>query len=213
MFAKFAFVYGAVRLFALLAPAAAAMAQFTFSPIEIPGAESVFPRAINNNGDIAGMWGPGLNLFVLSASGVLTSFDAPGVGTYITGINDSGVVAGAAEADGSSVGFTGDRAGNLVTFALPANTLYLAGFNNAGETIVAIGEFINETTSNYIRDATGGLHPLPPFPSGYDGIYTNLNNNGQAVGNIQNGPAFSQGFVLDITSGEFDIFLYGAVAG
>ena len=37
------------------------------------------------------------------------------------------------------MGFTRDQAGNFATFALPAYTDGMVGFNNAGETILTIG--------------------------------------------------------------------------
>jgi hypothetical protein len=199
------------------------LAQFTFSQVEIPGADYVHPAAINNNGDIAGLWavaGGPTQGFVLSASGVLTTFDVPGLGNSITaiisitGINDSGVVAGYYPSPNAGlVEFTRDPAGNLATFNLIGDTLSLVGFNNAGESIIATGEFPH-SVFQYLQDATGGLHPLPPFPAGYSGTYTNLNNNGQACGvldPVTPGPFL--GFVVDITSGQFDTFLYGAAAG
>ena len=71
-----------------------ASAQFTFTTFDVPGAVGTFPFAINNNGDIAGLYttSAGNTGFIRKADGTFTSFDLSSVNGSVfkvEGLNDS----------------------------------------------------------------------------------------------------------------------------
>jgi hypothetical protein len=99
-----------IRLGALTAVAAAqALAQFTFTTFDVPGAAGTHPYAINNNGDVAGWYdngsgnptfAGGRSGFIRKADGTFTLFDLSSVNGFVrqvTGITDLGQVAGSGE--------------------------------------------------------------------------------------------------------------------
>jgi hypothetical protein len=172
----------------LLMPSVPVLAQFTFTPFDVPGSAATYPRVVNNNGDIAGTFtdtSGNTHGFIRSANGIFTTFDpCNGVCSNpfsIAGINDLGQVAGVTQ----NGGFVRDQAGNFTAFIGPdGSTIYYAiGFTNAGETIgVSIVQadiplyYLLTVAGGYTIFGTGlGTFIVPS--------YTGINNNGQISGN------------------------------
>src|SRR4029077_17755101 len=85
-----------------------ALAQGTYTQIDVPGAIHTYCYGINARGDLSGSYSDvsgGWHGFLLS-SGSFTTFDFPGASvTYVYGINDKGHVVGYAANGTRSTGF------------------------------------------------------------------------------------------------------------
>ncbi len=141
-----------VMVAGLSVPAQGAL-TFTFSTIDVPNAVGTFgTRGINNSGQIAGSYNDSNNMqhgYLLSG-GSFTTIDYPGTGpsstgyfggTWVQGINDSGVMVGGhgpttlgiaygfvySGGTFSSINFSGAPGGSLSADAI--------GINNAGEIV------------------------------------------------------------------------------
>ncbi len=88
----------------------------TIKALIVPGAVESLPRAINSAGAVTGQWLPAFAAafsgFVTGAEGEITTFAVPGAGTavntgtYPTGVNEAGVIAGYyTDSNGVSHGF------------------------------------------------------------------------------------------------------------
>ena len=79
----------------LLMATVTAMAQGTYTQIDVPGADFTQCYGINNAGDIVGAYfGNGTFHGFLLSSGTYTRIDSPTGNTQLTGINDSGQIVG-----------------------------------------------------------------------------------------------------------------------
>src|SRR5215469_14407755 len=174
------------------------LAQFTFTTFDVPGAAGTHPTTINNNGDIAGTYdngSGGVSGFIRKTDGTYVLFDLSSVnGTVrqVTGINDLDEVAGTGKIDDVAgalgfVGFVRNVDGSITTFSAPSilgpdnGTSYVAGLNNAGESVV---EFQNGSAvpSFFLRTSANGYTMLPkPAGDVFSVPFAGLNNSGEAV--------------------------------
>jgi len=96
-----------------------AKAQYTFTPIDFPGATRTFANGINNAGQIVGQYNDASNTphgFLLDVDGSYTTLDVPGAirSTSAGGINDAGQIVGNyrdADAAGTYHGFVATSGG------------------------------------------------------------------------------------------------------
>src|SRR5690242_2417477 len=82
----------------LLGATANVFGQGTFTAIDFPGSASTIPWAINNSGDIVGIYtlaDKSTHGFLRTGDGVFTSIDFPGASnTNLYGINSAGDISG-----------------------------------------------------------------------------------------------------------------------
>ena len=159
-----------------------ALAQGTYTQIDVPGALATEATGINKTGDVCGQYSDatGGHGFVLSA-GVFTTIDYPGAQySYLQGINDMGQVVGLAE----PIGFVYDlRTQSFTDIRYPgAAFTYPLAINNTGTIAGYISVQIGDnqgfelTGSNYRRI-------LPPGATIPTGVFVNgISDNGRAVG-------------------------------
>jgi hypothetical protein len=188
-------------------------AQFTFTSFSIPGAITVSPSSINNNGDVAGEWvaaaGPNVSqAFIRSSNGTLTMFDPlPGVPVVVTGINDLGEVAGycaPCESYPQITVFVRDSEGGITTFS--TGTMIPSGFNNSGEMLLWDGG-----DGVYLRSQSGALTRVPPPPNLSVASVDALNNSGQATVTVETtGAAGVYSAVVNLTSDQYTVFGYSS---
>ena len=106
----------------------------------VPGAEHIYPKAINNLGQVAGTYQPvrsnQFHGFFRDADGTLTyPIDFPhALFTQITGLNDNGLIAGTYTLhDSIGHGFVRQLAGRSVTFDVAGDFgVSLGNINNTG---------------------------------------------------------------------------------
>lgn len=198
--------FSIIRVGTLLSLAATgALAQFTFTTFDVPGANVTQPVAINNNGDIAGRFtdASGSHAFIRTADGTFTVFDSC---SNVVGLNDLGEIAG--DSGGSNGSCFRDRAGNVSTFALsqPGFSAGIVGLNNAGESIIkAFFRASGNMPFYFVQTLAGSLTSLPTPPGPYPAfLYTGLNNNGQATAySFDYYFETTHGLLVDIASGQF----------
>ena len=185
----------------------------TISGFQPPNALLTFPAGINDRGEIAGTYltgGSVYHAFIVVISGGISSYtlfdepdasDAPGHGTFVTGINASGEAAGyyVDATVGAIHGFTRDSKGNFTSFDAPgAGTIVDAG--TVPTSINRSGEMTGYYTDNnyqahgFIRDAAGNFTDFDP--PGSTGTYaTRINDGGEIVGYWEDSAALVSGFV------------------
>jgi hypothetical protein len=127
----------------LLVGVSAALAQMTFTTIDVPGAKITVADGINTAGDVVGYYGQSstgpVHGFLLRA-GEFAFFDYPGAdSTLATAINDSGLIAGYAEFGTQVKGFLYD--GNMFTDVTAGNrsATFVMGMNNLGDLVGGAG--------------------------------------------------------------------------
>ena len=185
----------------------------TISGFQPPSALLTFPAGINDRGQIAGTYltgGSVYHAFIVVISGGISSYtlfdepdasDAPGHGTFVTGINASGEAAGyyVDATVGAIHGFTRDSKGNFTSFDAPgAGTILDAG--TVPTSINRSGEMTGYYTDNnyqahgFIRDAAGNFTDFDPSGStGTDAL--RINDGGEIVGYWESGASLVSGFV------------------
>lgn len=145
--------------------------------VNYPNAVATQVAGINNNGDLAGTYADGAgdtHAFTLSASGVFTSFDAPGAAVQLVGtngwaINDGGQIGGFdAKSKSAALNFSKPRAdlhgfvmsdGHFVSVNIPdgINTC-IFGLNNSGAAVGQYDTTDGATHGFYIQLANAAIH-------------------------------------------------------
>jgi hypothetical protein len=112
----------------------------TYTPIELPGTIWTWATALNNNGQIAGVYhaASGTHSFVGSADGKSdTSFDVPNTGPSQygkpAGINDEGEIVATSAETGLMVGLFRSADGSTYTAFSYGSQTALGGINNNGD--------------------------------------------------------------------------------
>jgi len=126
--------------------------NYTFQPLDVPGAVNTVPQAINNLGQIVGSYVNAdgtLHGFLRQPNGVYTTVAPPGATlTVAVGINDLGVIVGEwVDANGEFHGFTRSVNGSLSTVDFPgAVDTGVLGLNDFG-TMVGVYDLGDLTTN------------------------------------------------------------------
>jgi probable HAF family extracellular repeat protein len=175
----------------LLATAPLALAQGTYTQIDVPGAQSTVVQGVDSNGDLAGAYydSNGTPHGFLLSGGVYTTIDDPGVpdGTA-WGINDVGQMVGN---NGSSSYLYDVQTATFTPIAFPnakAGTKAFA-INNAGTIVGAVER--NGGCCLGFELKNGSYQTVVRQGSGYTQLY-GINNLGTAVGiDIVNGAPYS----------------------
>lgn len=175
-----------------------AQTTLPFTTIDYPGAASTLAWAINNKGDVAGLYvlPDGTRHGFLWSAGHFSSVDVPGaLNTELFGVNDSGDLAGDYyNKSGFTHGFVFSK-GRFVTVDIPgAATSSLAGINNHGAVIAAYNLAANDgltRTAVIAGDVTRKYdYPAAAFTQG-----NGLNDAADIVGNY-NVSGTTHGFSL-----------------
>ena len=208
-------------LFALACVPASASADYLFTKIDVVPSQSIINvRAINNAGEAAGFYvdktDPNFvrHGFLVDASGTVKPFDIPGAstakdtGVTVTGLSNSGVVAGTfydANNNNQQTGYTRDALGAVTTFSVTGATLTEVNAVNASS--VTAGEYIeNAKTLGFLRDALGNVTTVDPSDSKHTStVVRGLSDSGFAVGDYTNTSGHHSGFIRD-ASGNITTF-------
>jgi probable HAF family extracellular repeat protein len=189
-----------IALLGMLFGCAFAEAQTSppYTTIDFPGATSTSAWAINNKGDVAGVYSlpNGTSHGFLWSGGHLSSIDFPGASNTRTfGINDQGDLVGDYyDTSGLTHGFVLTR-GRFVTVDLPgAGADALAGINNHGAIIAAYNLVANDGIA-HTAIIEGGKIRKYDYPAAALTLGNGINDAGDIVGNYQES-GVSHGFVL-----------------
>jgi len=144
----------------LIAPTPLALAQGTYTQIDVPGSRFTYCFGINTNGDIVGAYSDPNNDYIYGfvlSGGVYTTIGYPGVTiTQLTGINDMGQVVGGIGSPNGNLAFVYDiKTQTFTDFQYPGATYTSPlAINNAG----IIAGFARLPTSEEVgfeRDVSG----------------------------------------------------------
>jgi hypothetical protein len=166
-----------------LASAHAAASYVTF---DVPGATTTYPICMNNNGDVAGIWGNGGSAhgFLRTSDGTITTFDPPhSVDTRVTSINIKATVSGYYQTSDNVIhAFYRTTDGIVNTFDAPGQnaSTYLAGINDGGQ---LTGLYFNSQVANnaYLTVPGGRFFSFAP-PNATGTFPASLNNTGEVAG-------------------------------
>jgi probable HAF family extracellular repeat protein len=172
-------------------------ASYTFTQIDVPGAQQTSAEGINNVDQIVGNINEGARAFS-DTGGSFTTFNVPGNldGIEATGVNDSGQIVGRFDSP-ISHGFlyTG---GSFTTIDVPGAVFVTAatGINNQGQ---IVGWFSDGSGTEHGFLDTGGSFTTLDVPGADFTVAMGINNIGQIVGY-----AGSEAFVYK--GGSFSFF-------
>ena len=189
--------------FAMALPdAAAATVEYSFTPIEFPGAESTDVHGINDAGVIVGSYSLAdkIHGFVFDGA-AFTTIDFPNaVGTSARGINDQGQIVGRFFLDdramlGGGFLFNGDSY-EAINFPGASSTTAF-DINNAGDIVGGYSE-----TPGHNRGFTfdGASFTSVEYPGAGSSNFSGANNVGMVVGGFSDAGIVlsrSEGFVYD----------------
>jgi probable HAF family extracellular repeat protein len=144
-------LYKTILSLAVLLTSSVAFAQGTYVKLDVPGAATTAPFAINKAGDISGSYSDAISPYqhgFLFQHGNFTTIDYPGHGTDAYGLNDRGQV----------VGFTAEYPGIGFVYDAPSQTFatltcngfpYLAptAINDSG--VIVGGIIINQYSRSF----------------------------------------------------------------
>ena len=175
-----------------------AQTALPFTTIDYPGATTTVAWAINNKGDVAGVYilANGTRHGFLWSGGHISSIDFPGAAnTEVFGINDAGDLAGDYyKSSGITQGFVLSK-GRFVAVNIPgAATSALAGINNHGAVIAAYNVVANDGLPRTAVIA-GDVIRKYDYPGAVLTLGNSLNDIGDIVGNYNIG-GVTHGFVL-----------------
>jgi probable HAF family extracellular repeat protein len=189
--------------------------------IEIPGASSSWAQAINNSGQIVGIYlvtggpcGPGCvtsHAYLRTPTGTITFIEDPApaidpdgainlrkikpTDIYPDGINDTGQIVGHfLDHDGKTHGFLRAPEGAFTTIDVPGATVsYANGINNAGQ---IVGNFTdaNGNSHGYLRTSAGTFTTFDA-PGATDTSGLGINNAGQIVGQFGDAGGKTHGYL------------------
>jgi probable HAF family extracellular repeat protein len=172
---------------------------FSFTTIEV---SPTYTRAngINNNGEIVGDVGGGLQGF-LDTNGVSTMIDVPGaISSSPRGINDKGQIVGfAASSAGTGAGVL-DSNGVFTVINVPGVfNISPSGINDKGQ---IVGTYVDSQYHGFLD--SNGVFTTINFPGAYATFAYGINNAGQIVGYLAGGNLNAPlGFLYD--AGAFSI--------
>lgn len=169
-----------------------------FTTIDYPGASATFAWAVNNKGDVGGLYvlPDGTRHGFVWSGGHISSVDYPGAAnTEVYGINDDGDLVGDYyNASGVTHGFVLSK-GRFVTVDIPgAATAALAGINNHGAVIATYNVTANDSLPRAAVIA-GGVIRRYAYPGAAYTSGNGLNDAGDIVGNYNIG-GVTHGFSL-----------------
>ncbi len=180
---------------------------FSFTTIDVPGAQSTVVTGINNAGAVVGSTSDGVG-FIRAANGTITTFLGPGGaalpggsnGLSVYGINDSGEVSGTAPA---GTAFIRHADGSFTTFSATA-----VGIDNAGEVVGYIGS--GPVLHGFLRSSNGTFTTIDDPASAIPNTSAlGIGNNGVIVGNYD---FEGHGFVRS-AGGAFTNFNFPGASG
>ena len=170
---------------------------YKFETVNFPGANSTFPLAINQSGDIVGDYFIGQSVvqhgFLKTSKGYVTIDFPPSVNaanTKLTGINSEGDIVG----NGSQGGFLYDQ-GRFTTIRVPrdAGFTLLNGINATDEMVGTTTDFAGIGGFLYSR---GGFSQVA-FPGIFNTTPVAINDSGTIVGIIEcDGGGCGEGFLF-----------------
>lgn len=186
-----------------------------FTPENVAGADQTQVVAINNvmtggayqTAGFSVINASGVNTGFTNSGGTFTAVNGPGsTFTQVLGLNDHSQAAGFfVSAGGMTSGFTYNTTTTTVTpLVVPsswnATSVTATGINNSG---TVVGFFSNCTgcVSGFIDN--GGTFSTPTDPLGTNPMFFGINNLGEIVGTDTTAGGYSEGFVLDMTSGTW----------
>lgn len=168
----------------LLASGVGQAQSYAFTQFDFPGAASTSAVAINNNGQILGIYADSkgtLHCFLRGAGGDFTTVDPPAAGGSCAGLNNLGRIAGAYSDSTGLHGYVRDPAGRFTTFDIRQNGpgAYVGGINDRGE---IVGSFAAppEGGPGFLRNSTGALTDLTSWLGQIAPVA--INNKGEIAG-------------------------------
>lgn len=202
--------------------------SYSVSILDVPGANGVFPTAINDSDQVVGHYtvpngqGPVITHGVVFKDGSFTAVDTPGTstgGTALYDVNDKGVALGSGPGLGA---FTYNIAsGTFQSVTLPSTDAEGNGVLNNGAYVIndngdifgsyaavplgagATGPSLNR---DYIFDpGTGAFTTVLP-PGALESGGFSLNNNGQVFGEYTDNSFTPHLFLYDSSSGQYTLF-------
>lgn len=168
--------------------------QGRFTHFNFPGAESTEANDINNVGQIVGQYNnlqTGQHGFVVH-SGVFHSISSPSAPsqTRALGINNFGVIVGAAGAFGFRLG-----SGHFTTIRFPGSTRTAAsGINDSGVIVGTYGDTIGFNHGFMLKN---GTYTTINFPGATNTSVFRIDNEGDIVGSYDINSGDEHGFTLD----------------
>jgi probable HAF family extracellular repeat protein len=186
--------------------------DFTFIPINFPGATSTVAHGINNSGQIVGSFtdGSGNHSFV-DTGGSFTSFNFPGaISTTAFGINNSGQIVGGFTDGSGNHGFV-DTGGSFTSFTFQGGN-FSTEAHDINDLSEIVGEFTDASGTHGFLDSAGSFTRIdvPDLVAiGLAGMVTStrafgINNRHQIVGEWIVPDACCHGFLL--SGGSFTSF-------
>lgn len=168
------------------------------SYITIPGATYVFPRDINNLGEIAGEYTSGSGAtaqnhgFVYS-NGIVTTIDGPNpqVSTLILGINDNGQLVGDFGALGPAL-YSGGVFYPIGFPGAPTGYTSVQSINDLGE---IVGYYIDSSNTAHGFADINGVYSSFDAPGATGSYAMGVNNNGDIVGYYADANGVGHGFL------------------
>lgn len=171
----------------LLALLPLALAQGTYTQIDVPGSTKTQCLGIDSAGDVVGYYSDGTNLhgFLLSG-GTYTTIDYRGVTTVLSGINDLGQIVGSAGGVGVVYNLQ-TQTFTTIRFPDTHGPTYATSINNAGT--IAGDFFYHSKYQGFELIGSNYTHIAPPQAS--NTIVAGVSGSGKLVGYELNGFSFS----------------------
>lgn len=158
---------------------------------------------IANNGDICGNYSAeiGTQSFILSG-GIFTEFQVPGaVATTLYGINDAGDLVGTYSLGHGNVPFV-DVGGTVQEIRIRAShnqsLTFPHGINNAGEFVGYYHDDVAMNNSAFFGSSAAQVKAPIAFPGVTNTFLSGLNDDGLAVGSIDNGTDATQAILFQL---------------
>ena len=181
-------------------PAAYPALTFTYSSVTVPGSPAVALYAVNNSGNMVGTYSDSAGLWhgLLISGGKVKKIDHPGaaVGTFIYGINATGVLAGYYQDAVSTYGFTysGGKFTPIIPSAGAPTQVY--GINDKGQVTGAFFDAnLNKRRAFFGTPAAG--YTVLDAPNSTATLAWGINNSGtvslvwQNTAGLRNGAIYS----------------------
>jgi len=163
-------------------------ADGTLTTLDVPGAYTTYPFAINDSGDIGGGYNvPGTFVeygFLRRADGTIKTFGVPGqTVTWPVAMNKHGAIAG--YYGQNAHGFIRGCGGKITSFDLPGGqrALDVGGLTDAGDVVGTYTDF-SRLTHGYVRHADGSFDTfdVPNADPARAIVVTGVNAVGDVVG-------------------------------
>jgi probable HAF family extracellular repeat protein len=170
----------------LLATAPLALAQGTYTQIDVPGANSTNAWGVSSKGDVVGSYYDAAftQHGFLQSGGTYTTIDFPGAAvTVATGVNRSGQIVGFYEPVGNApfVGFFMDSTGFTSVEYPGSSQTEMTGINDGGQ---AVGYYANANGFSAGFRWLASTFTKLPVPTGAVAVFVGgINNLGEVVAN------------------------------